>query len=89
MTEKPDAKATPDPAAAENHEAALRDIQNRFTFHPPKPGQGDRYDFIRTQFRVLATTIISMTPVSREQETALTHLDAAMMFANAAIARRE
>lgn len=69
--------------------AILADVQNRFTYHPPKGDQAQRYSGIRDRFRELAEKIVLETPVSREQATALTLLDQAMMMANAAIARNE
>jgi hypothetical protein len=67
----------------------LADIRNRFTYHAPKNDQVERYAALRDRFRELAEYIASHTPASREQSTALTHLDIAMMQANAAIARNE
>ncbi|MCR4341007.1 MAG: hypothetical protein NUW01_14090 [Gemmatimonadaceae bacterium] len=64
-------------------------INNDFTYHPPKEGQPERYVEIRDAARVLAHTIVELTPVSHEQSVALTHLDAVVMNANAAIARNE
>jgi hypothetical protein len=61
----------------------------RFTYHPPVGDQPDRYQQIRDEAAVLADTIISLTPDSREQALALTNLEQAVMWAMAAIARRE
>ena len=67
----------------------LNDLRNRFTYHAPKDDQIERYKVIRDAFLQLALVICNAAPQSRELSTALTHLDAAMMFANAAIARNE
>jgi len=64
-------------------------IENNFTYHPPKPGQLERYEAIRAKFKELALFIIDNTPYSREQSLALTELEKASFFANAAIARNE
>lgn len=75
-----------------NHAAKVRsgvDIENRFSYHPPKPGQGERYGIIRDAGKTLALTISAICPESRELSTALTKVDEAVMFANAAIARNE
>ncbi len=64
-------------------------IEQNFTYHPPKADQRDRYELIRGRAKVLATLIVQQTPESREQSLALTALEEAVMWANAAIARNE
>lgn len=61
----------------------------RFTHHPPKGDQVERYGVLRAEAHDFATRIVELTPESREQSLALTKLEEAVMFANAAIARRE
>lgn len=68
---------------------ALKDVSNRFTYHPPKADQPDRYVRMRDRYRELAEHIVLNTPASREQSTALTLLDQSMMMANASISRNE
>jgi hypothetical protein len=68
---------------------ALSKINERFEYHAPKADQIPRYARIRAKARELALEIVGQSPLSREQSEALTHLDAAVMFANAAIARNE
>jgi len=65
------------------------DLDNRFTYHPPKDGQTERYQLIRSAALGLARLITDNTPPSREQSLAFTHLENAVMWANAAIARNE
>ena len=65
------------------------ELQRRFTYHPPKDTQLDRYRLIRREARELAMRIINQTPVSREQSLAITKLEEAVFWANAAIARNE
>lgn len=65
------------------------DIANTFTYHKPFGDQPVRYEGIRNAARVLAEVIQQHTPASREQSIALTHLQTAVMFANAAIAINE
>jgi hypothetical protein len=65
------------------------EIVKRFTYHPPKGDQVERYQAIRDTGLEFARMIIFNTPVSREQSLALTHLEEVVMFANAAIARNE
>lgn len=65
------------------------ELENRYSYHAPSGTQQERYQIIRAQCLELANVICDTTPFSREQSTALTYLDAVMMFANAAIARNE
>jgi hypothetical protein len=69
------------------------EIEKRFTYvvvgHPPKGNQPDRYQEIRTACRSLTQTIVSITPESREQALAITKIEEACFWANAAIARNE
>lgn len=64
-------------------------IEQTFTYHKPFGTQQDRYVEIRGKAKELAEIIVKDTPVSREQSVALTHLQTAIMFANAAIAINE
>ena len=64
-------------------------IERNFTYHPPKPGQPEKYAAIRDKAKELALLIAESTPASREQSVALTHLETAVMWANASIARGE
>lgn len=68
---------------------SLEDLDNRFTYHAPKPGQQERYVAIREKAKELAVLIVASTPSSREQSVALTNLEQATFWANAAIARNE
>lgn len=65
------------------------DIISRFTYHPPKDDQPDRYDNLRRNFLALANIINKYCPDSREKSLAITKLEEAVMWANAAIARNE
>ena len=57
----------------------------RFTYHAPHRGQQERYEEIRDHAARFADYIVSHTPESREQALALTNLEQAVMWANAAI----
>jgi hypothetical protein len=65
----------------------MDDLENRFTYHPPKGDQPGRYLTIREDGGRLAGVIDSLCPDSREKSLALTKLEEAVMWANAAIAR--
>jgi hypothetical protein len=64
-------------------------IENIFQHHPPFGNQLARYKQLRDEAKAFAHLIISASPKSREQSLALTHLEGAVFFANAAIARHE
>lgn len=66
-----------------------QELGRRFTYHPPKNDQAERYLTIRMMAHKMARGIVEMTPPSREQSLALTRLEGAVMWANSAIARRE
>jgi hypothetical protein len=63
------------------------DLKERFSYHPPKPGQPELYQEIRDRAGELAQFIRDNTPGCREQSLAHTHLDEVVFWANAAIAR--
>lgn len=84
MSKEPNPIFPPKGASAQD-----ADLDNRFTYHPPKEGQPERYVKIREAARQLAQTIVELTPQSREQSVALTNLEQATFWANAAIARNE
>lgn len=65
------------------------DLVNRFTYHTPMAGQVERYTKIRELALDFALKINELCPDSREKSLAITHLEEAAMFANAAIARNE
>lgn len=64
-------------------------IDNNFVYHAPKPGQAERYTYLRTQIKNLAYYLANNCPPSRELSLALTKLEECMMWANASIARNE
>jgi hypothetical protein len=64
-------------------------IENTFTYHPPKGNQQERYEEIRAKAKHLAYEIALSCPESRERALAMTNLEQAVMWANAAIARNE
>jgi len=67
----------------------IQDINNRFTYHAPKPGQSKRYEDLREAGRQLAILINDLCPESREKSLAITKVEEAISWANAAIARNE
>jgi hypothetical protein len=65
------------------------DLARRFTYHPPKLDQGERYECIRAEALALAITLCELCPDSRERAVALTNLEQCVSWSNAAIARNE
>jgi len=61
----------------------------RFTYHPPSGDQPRRFMNIRDEGLRFADLIVGSTPDCREQALAITKIEEAIMWANAAIARRE
>lgn len=64
-------------------------FDNAFVYHAVKDGQQERYVKIRETAKGLAELIANNVPFSREYSIAITHLEDAVMWANAAIARNE
>lgn len=65
------------------------DLDNIFKYHAPRADQPARYVALREKAKELAALIQKSTPDSREQSVALTNLQQAVMWANAAIAINE
>lgn len=71
------------------------EVERRFTYHPPIQSedpvidQPHRYEALRHEAKFFASLIVGQTPESREQSLAITHLEEAVFWANAAIARNE
>ena len=67
----------------------IKTILSNFTYHPPKPGQPEKYNLIRDHARGLAMVLNDNCPDSREKSVAMTKLEECVMWANASIARNE
>jgi hypothetical protein len=63
------------------------EIENNYTYHAPKSNQTAIYINIREKAKELAYMIDELCPESRERSLAMTKLEEAVMWANAAIAR--
>ena len=64
-----------------------RDIDWDFDYHRPDQDAMDRHQAIRDICKAAAKQIEELVPDSREKSLALTNLEQAMFWANAAIAR--
>lgn len=62
---------------------------NNFTYHAPHGDQADRYADLRELGSLLAALMNRLCPPSRELSLAMTNLEQAVFWANAAIARNE
>lgn len=67
----------------------MDELVKRFTYHPPKGDQPEKYDAIRKFALEFAKDIMDLCPDSREKSLAITKLEESVMWANAAIARNE
>ncbi len=65
------------------------DLANRFTYHAPQGDQVERYQQIRNRAHELALFLNYKVEDCRELSLAITHLEQAVMWANAAIARHK
>lgn len=65
----------------------VKTIERNFTYHPPKPGEPEKYVQLRDKAKELAILIDGLCPPGREMALALTNLEQTIMWANAAIGR--
>ena len=70
-------------------EITPEELEVRFSYHAPKPRQPSRYELLRNLAWDFAQAVNDQCPDSREKNLALTRVEEAVMWANAAIARRE
>ncbi len=64
-------------------------LSANFTYHAPKGNQIERYQVIRDTAKEFAAIVLDCCPDSRETSLAITKIEEAVMWANAAIARNE
>ena len=67
----------------------LDELNNIFTYHPPRGNQTERYQEIRDAGHALAVVIHKCTPSCADQTAAIRKIREAVMTANAAIAINE
>lgn len=63
------------------------DLQHRFEYHAPDEAKKKTHELIRRVMLGAATAVAEQVPPGREQSLAITHLEDAMMWANAGVAR--
>lgn len=76
-----------DPSSTAREPAQRDPLAHRFTYHPPKPGQPEKYEALRREALVMARLIERYVPDGRERDRAIDRLDEVVMLANAGIAR--
>jgi hypothetical protein len=65
------------------------DLEHRFNFHPATHAKGELHAQVRGSILNVALYINAVVPDGREKALAITKLEEAMMWANAAIARND
>jgi len=65
----------------------MSDLEDRFVYHPPNANQQRQYEKVRGMAWAFAKLLSAVVPAGREKALAFTHLEQAMMWANAGIAR--
>lgn len=65
------------------------DLDNRFAYHPPRDQSVvEAHERVRAAHWALAEELNGLLPECREKSLAMTNVEQAMMWSNAAIARR-
>lgn len=83
---QPGDESTADPWTYSDPNSA-EDIDNRFNYHPPTPAKAAVHESTRAAARDLAHLFDRTLPPGPEKSLALTQLELALFWANAAIAR--
>lgn len=65
----------------------MNNIDQIFTYHPPKPGQPEQYAKIRAAAKSFAELVTFECPVSMERHESLNKIQESVFWANAGIAR--
>lgn len=68
-------------------ESSTNDIENRFGYHRPNEVKIKEHELVRAQVKGMAHYWDGNLPNGREKSLAITKLEEAMFWANAAIAR--
>ncbi len=65
------------------------ELKNRFQYHAPDADKVKQHQAVRGAIAIAADMLNNNLPRCRESSLAMTHLEDAMMWANAAIARHD
>jgi hypothetical protein len=74
-------------ALSANDKLLLERIEGDFTYHAPDGETAERYIKLRRDAKALAKLMVELCVDSRERSVAITKLEEALFWANAAIAR--
>lgn len=66
---------------------ALADLEHRFSYHKPTDDKVIDHALVRERGLLFAKTVLESAPDCRERSLAITKIEEAVMWANAAIAR--
>lgn len=77
------------PGVKPNPPVPTNDLENLFTYHPPKGDQAIRYEHIRVAGREFAKVIERLCPQSADRTVAIRCIREAVMWSNSAIATTE
>lgn len=67
----------------------VEDLAHRFNYHPPKTGRRvSQHENVRAMCLDIATSMDEALPDGREKSLAITKIEEAMFWANAALARQ-
>lgn len=64
-------------------------LRHRFAYHKPDAARGEEHSKIRNEIGDLAEWLDARLPPGREKALVITHLEEAMFWANAAVARQQ
>ena len=68
----------------------METLENRFTYHAPRTNErAAQHDLVRKRVLDVATLFQEILPLGRELSLALTKLEEAMFWGNAALARQK
>ncbi len=66
----------------------VEDLAHRFNYHPPRSGRrASQHENVRAMCLDVATSLDEALPDGREKSIAITKIEEAMFWANAALAR--
>jgi hypothetical protein len=63
------------------------DLDNRFNYHAPDAARAAAHGEAREILREAAVALVALIPAGREASLVVTHLEEAMFWANASLAR--
>ena len=65
------------------------EVENNFSYHKVGPEVAARMEELRAKFKALALEILDNCPETRDRQVGITHLEQALMWSIASLARQE